>query len=221
MTTRLFSSAKLKWFCGVWFIFALGFVTWAVTGLQVTRETNTAFYTYPDKPAPPVKPTPLNVNTISAPNIPADLIAQAKTKEVYGQLPLSFEPNLGQTDPSYTLFLTDAAMVVRASAPVNKIDTPETLPHLREIPEAVETVVQFQWLGANPQPKVEAVNRQSSYSNYFIGIDAAKWLTEVPNYGGVRYQEVYKGIDIHFHSQGESCNMILWLRPKPTPCKSS
>src|SRR5688572_27734664 len=58
----------------------------------------------------------------------ADAATKARLSEAYGQLPLSFEANLGQTDPQvdfisrgsgYTLFLSprEAVLALRAASP--------------------------------------------------------------------------------------------------------
>jgi hypothetical protein len=49
--------------------------------------------------------------------------------------------------------------------------------------------------GANSNPHLQAERPQDSVSNYFIGNDPAKWHSNVANYGAVRYEQVYPGID--------------------------
>src|SRR4029077_11964050 len=40
-------------------------------------------------------------------------------------------------------------------------------------------------------------------SNYFVGSDPKKWRTGVPNYAGVRYANVYPGIDLIYHGSDQ------------------
>jgi hypothetical protein len=38
-------------------------------------------------------------------------------------------------------------------------------------------------------------------TNYFIGSDRSKWIVGLPNYRSVRYQNVYPGIDVEYHTR--------------------
>jgi len=107
------------------------------------------------------------------------------------KLALSFEANQGQTDPrvqflsrgkGHTLFLTAAEAVLRTGS----------------------DVFRMKLAGGNPASKAEGVNPQNARSNYFIGNDPANWRTGVPNYGRVRFREVYPGIDlVYYGNDGE------------------
>jgi uncharacterized protein (TIGR03437 family) len=45
----------------------------------------------------------------------------------------------------------------------------------------------------------EPVSRLPGRSDYLIGADPARWRTGVPNFAGLRYREVYPGVDLVFH----------------------
>ena len=106
----------------------------------------------------------------------SNVLAQT-SKESYGTLPLSFEPNQGQTDPKvkflsrgsgYTLFLTPNEAVFSLTKPQKK---PSAGRHeLFEKPVDVEqrrtTVLRMRLLGANPAPEVIGVNELPGKSNY-------------------------------------------------------
>ena len=131
----------------------------------------------------------------------------------YAKLPLSFEANMGQTDPqvkflSYgpgsTLFLTstEAVLVLRklskrtAQGRVNLITTPTKLQETEAVPPAV---LRMKLLGANPVSQVVGLEELPGKSNYFMGKDPEKWRTNVPRYAKVRYEEVYPGIDVVYY----------------------
>ena len=118
-----------------------------------------------------------------------------------GNLPLTFEANQGQNDEEveylsrgrgYTLFLTadEAVLALRR-------------------PEAEQTdsigidVVRLQLVGANADPRVSSMERQSGYSNYFLGDDPQTWRTHVPHFGKVRYEQVYPGIDLVYYGTNQ------------------
>ena len=111
------------------------------------------------------------------------------------KLPISFEANLGQVDAQvrymargegYTLFLTPNAAVLG----------------LREGDKDVRT----RWLrlelqGANAAPAIAGEAELPARSNYFIGQNPDQWRTGVPDYGRVRYRQVYPGIDLIYYGR--------------------
>jgi hypothetical protein len=58
--------------------------------------------------------------------------------------------------------------------------------------------------GANRMAQGRGVNPTSSQTYYFIGSDPGKWRSKVPSYQQVRYENVYRGIDlIYYGNQGQ------------------
>ncbi|BDC48026.1 hypothetical protein F183_A03420 [Bryobacterales bacterium F-183] len=53
--------------------------------------------------------------------------------------------------------------------------------------------------------------------NYLIGNDPSKWTTNVPQYGKVRYREVYPGIDAVHHFQNGRIETDFEVRPHADP----
>lgn len=127
---------------------------------------------------------------------PAVASSQARSVETYGKLPLSFEANLGQTDPSvkflargqgYSLFLTSTEAVLSLSRG-----------------RGPAAVLRLKLVGGNPAPLVLGEKELPGESSYFMGPDPAKWRTHVPNYAQVRYRDVYPGIDlVYYGNQGK------------------
>ncbi len=148
----------------------------------------------------------------------------------FAKIPMSFEPNLGQSDsrvkflsrgPGYMLFLTgeEAVLAMRASAPVlskrggatsdglrAKLQSRSSLPspkaNERKADEAA--VVRIALKGTTQAPQIGGVDRMASKSNYFIGNDPKKWHTDVPNYAGVELKNVYPGIDLIYHGSEQA-----------------
>ncbi len=52
--------------------------------------------------------------------------------------------------------------------------------------------------GANPNPKLEPFDPRDATLNYHRGSDPEGWHTGVPVWGGVRYRDLYPGIDLAF-----------------------
>ena len=120
--------------------------------------------------------------------------------QAYGQIPLSFEVNQGQTaaqvdflsqGSGYTLFLTPTETVLSLQKPAPAAGGGA------EAPDSV--VLSSRFVGANPQPQVVGLDRLAGTSNYFIGSDPSQWHTNVANYGQVEYQDLYPGVDLVFY----------------------
>jgi hypothetical protein len=172
----------------------------------------TAFYLTPAaSPRAAVESAPSALPLLNA--APAES-AQSRQRVVtaYGNLPLAFEANQGQTDPrvkymargnGYTLFLTSSEAVV--SLPVVNEAAPNSSRersrrHLSS-QKISSAVLRMQMVGANPHPQIAGQERLPGISNYFIGNDPHKWQTGVPQYGRVGYQDVYPGVNLAFHGE--------------------
>jgi uncharacterized repeat protein (TIGR01451 family) len=115
------------------------------------------------------------------------------------QLPLSFEPNQGQTDPQvkflargagYGVFLTADQAVLTLSSDKKS--------------DKNSSVVRMQLAGANPAAAASGTSPLPGKSNYFIGNDPAKWHSGVPQFARVRYRSVYPGVDlVYYGNQGQ------------------
>ncbi|HYK64540.1 MAG TPA: hypothetical protein VEY94_06330, partial [Patescibacteria group bacterium] len=127
----------------------------------------------------------------------------------YGKLPLSFERNDGQTDSrvkflsrgkGYTLFLTPTETVLAFSKSAIAEKAGEGAPRKQK---TVTNVLRIELAGSNPTPKIEGLEQQAARANYLIGNDPRKWHTKVPVYAGVKYRNVYPGIDLAYHSSDQ------------------
>jgi hypothetical protein len=128
--------------------------------------------------------------------------------ESYGKLPLSFEENRGQVDrkvkflsrgSGYTLFLTATEAVLSLNPQSTKTNEASAAEERQK-----STVLRMKVVGANPSPQISGLDKLSGKSNYFIGSDPAKWRTNVATYSGVKYSDVYPGIDLVYYGiQGQ------------------
>jgi hypothetical protein len=97
-----------------------------------------------------------------------------------------------------TLWLAEDALWVTI-VERSQVDTlarfgPERLNVQRENVQRVNVKLSFP--GANPQPVLEPFNRLDTHVSYFIGNDPAEWRADVPAWGGVRYRDLYPGVDL-------------------------
>jgi hypothetical protein len=115
----------------------------------------------------------------------------------YGDLPLSFEANVGQADAAvrylahgsgYALALTDSGAALSLA---------------QGGAGGASALLQLQLVGANATPVVVGLNEQAGHSNYLLGNDPSQWHTDVPLFGRVEYQQVYPGIDLVFYGNDQ------------------
>jgi hypothetical protein len=119
--------------------------------------------------------------------------------------PLAFEENRGQADGKVK-FLTRAQNFIVFLSPEETVIRGQN-----------EDVLRIKLQNANPSPRVLGEDRLQRVSNYYMGNDRSKWLTGVPNYGRVRYQEVYSGIDMVYHSDQRQLEYDFVLKPGADP----
>ena len=134
---------------------------------------------------------------------------QARIAAAYGNLPLSFEANQGQSLPDvkflsrgdgYTLFLTRTETVLDLSKSV-----------------ARHTELRMKLFGANSVPRMTGFEELPGKSNYFIGNDPGKWRTNIPTYAKVRYESVYPGIDLVYYGKQRQLEYDFVVAPGSDP----
>lgn len=122
----------------------------------------------------------------------------------FGRLPLSFEPNMGQTSkqvqwlahgPEYTLFLAghDAVLELNRVSPVKAKKMEE--------PKISSLALRMNLMGASAGERAIGDEPLRGKANYFTGRDPARWQRNVPMYGKVRLNEVYPGVDLVYYGE--------------------
>ncbi len=136
----------------------------------------------------------------------------------YGKLPLRFEANLGQTDPSvkflsrgqgYTLFLTPTEAVLSLHRPQQNLNgrtgTFRVEPkNLGQPGRTTNTLLRIRLVGANPDARVLGQKPLAGVSNYLIGNDPAKWVRNIPHYAQVKVETVYPGVDVVYYGNRQN-----------------
>jgi gliding motility-associated-like protein len=71
--------------------------------------------------------------------------------------------------------------------------------------------------GASPDPAIVPMEKANGYHNYFYGNDPSKWVSEVGLFGVVKYDEVWPGIDVIYHSVEGNMKYDVVLAPGADP----
>jgi hypothetical protein len=171
----------------------------------------------------------------ATPAAKTDPATRVRLTKAYGKLPLSFEANQGQTDPrvkffsrghGYSLFLTadEAVLALHNPAALSaqlsgnrrlKFETRQS--PIADHQPLVSTALRMQLAGANPSAKVAGVDELPGKSNYFHGNDPQKWRANVSNYGKVRYEQVYPGIDLLYYGNQRQLEYDFVVAPGADP----
>jgi photosystem II stability/assembly factor-like uncharacterized protein len=140
-----------------------------------------------------------------------------RAAEAYGQLPLRFEANAGQTDPrvkfvsrgrNHSLFLSSTESVLVLNAPINR---GPALPGQFVAQPRASLVTKL--IGANPRAKVETLDELPGKTNYFKGKDPNAWRTGVPSYSGIKYRNIYSGVDLIYYGNKRQIEYDFVINP--------
>ena len=132
---------------------------------------------------------------------PAPAVAAKHAAANYGKIPLSFEPNRGQTDASvkflsrgsgYSLFLTKDEVVLNLER--QQAATQGDKPAASQF-----DTLRMKLVGASATTTITGLEPQSGVVSYLIGNDPKKWHTGIETFGKVNFAQVYPGVDLVFY----------------------
>ncbi len=148
---------------------------------------------------------------------PAHTFAAPSLDAAYGRIPRAFTLNEGQA-PAHIRFTARGSGCGMAFSPhgATFLLTRETSasvarraakrsilyqgnPAERDNIETESFALGLEFVGANENPEIVGEDRLPWNNNYFIGNDPSKWRSDVPNYGKIRFKEIYRGIDIVYY----------------------
>ncbi|MCP4685583.1 MAG: hypothetical protein GY867_09050 [bacterium] len=78
-------------------------------------------------------------------------------------------------------------------------------------------MVKTSFVGAEPSLSVGPQGEAASRANYFIGDDPSKWSVNVPSYGAVVVEEVYRGISLCYYGNRQSLEYDFLVAPGADP----
>ncbi|MEN6605243.1 MAG: SBBP repeat-containing protein [Bryobacteraceae bacterium] len=130
---------------------------------------------------------------------------RASAAAFYQELPLAFEPNMGQAGPGvqflargpgYAIFLSPGEVAIQR----------RDGPYMR-----------LRFGGANGSAKPAGRNPLPGRSNYFTGTSTRDWKTGVPRYARVHIEEVYPGIAVEFYGSPRNLEFDFVVAPGADP----
>jgi hypothetical protein len=175
------------------------------------------------------------------PTKPDAVVAKAKAMHLkpmaasaLSRQPFSFEENRGQTDarvkfiarsPGAMVFISPAEITFRLD-PAPR-DPSGVLPRdlydrgmkLTQGLTPTCAAVRMRLVGANPRAEISGLEPLASRSNYFIGIDPAKWHSGIKSYRKVRMRNVYPGIDVVYYGKLGRLEYDLIVGPHSDPSR--
>ena len=136
----------------------------------------------------------------------------------YGRLPLHFEENRGQADSDIRFLSRSGPLTLALTADGAEFlaDDPACAP------ESAEASGQFvshrvRLTGARATPSIDGEGPRPGKSHYLVGRDRSKWHTHIPQFGAVRYVDVYPGIDLVFHGRQGQLEFDFVVAPGRDP----
>lgn len=137
---------------------------------------------------------------------------RGRVAERYGELPLAFEQNRGQTDgrvdflaraAGHTAFLTPIGATLAIQAPNE---------------DAKGAALRLELTGADPAARPVGQERLPGEVSVLRGDDPSRWTTAAQTFARVRYNEVYPGIDLAWYGTQEGrLEYDFLLRPGADP----
>lgn len=136
------------------------------------------------------------------------LATNATVAEQYGRLPLSFEPNEGQSNSpakflahgnGFSIFLArDEADLLLPGKPIRNDR------NAKEVAQSAPVnALRMKLIGANSSAGFSGRDELPGKSNYFVG-SPDRWCTNIPTYRSVIERSVYPGVDfIYYGNQGQ------------------
>jgi len=134
-----------------------------------------------------------------------------------GQLPVSFEPNRGQTLPpvDFVARSRDGVGLLAGGALTLHLDRCARS-RSRDARDCRTRAVHMTLAGARAR-KPEALEPLPGITSYFLGSDPSRWIAGIPTYRQVLYREVLPGVDLRYHGSGGHLELDMVLAPDADP----
>jgi hypothetical protein len=144
-----------------------------------------------------------------------------------GLLSLAFEPNSGQADsrvqflskgPGYSVFFEKDGAIFS----LLRLDSKRSLRESRQFfeqPPRVESLdlIDMRLLRANSESAVYGEDQLPGTVNYIIGNNEKNWHTGIPTFSRVKYESIYRGIDLIYYGTQRDLEFDFVVAPGASP----
>ena len=153
----------------------------------------------------PVGNKPGDKPTTTSAQIDLATSPSGKPRLEFTHVPLSFEPNLGQSDPS-------ARFVAKSHGYTLQLEQTGARFELNGRDQATASLT-MDLENANRDAVITGESMLPGKSNYFPTSDSKAWITDVPTYSRVLYHGVYPGVDVAFYGASNRLEYDFVLQP--------
>ena len=132
-------------------------------------------------------------------------------KDIPGESAVTFEPNLGQADSAYGFVSSAGGVNMRLNSGEALIEFPAR--------KGVKASAVHAMLAGARQVAAVGLSPVVTRTNYLIGNDPSRWLTDVANFQQVKFPDVYPGIDVIYHGHGNRLEHDFVVAPGADPAQ--
>ncbi|HTS13041.1 MAG TPA: choice-of-anchor D domain-containing protein [Candidatus Limnocylindrales bacterium] len=152
-------------------------------------------------------------------------LTEHQIADSYGEMPLRFEKNIGQTAPEvqflshgsgYQIFLTPQQVVLELNHP-ERSKKSLVKARTRAALSRRASVLRLHFDAANSDVEMTGIDKLPGRIDYFMGKNPRNWHTDVPSYGRVAYCSIYPGVDALFYGSHRQLEYDLVVAPGANP----
>jgi hypothetical protein len=134
-------------------------------------------------------------------------------------LPLCFEDSGDGTADFFTARGADYLFSIAPTSVQLILQSRENQTTGSQSPANEPRIIRFEFVGANSQAPLCALDKLSGSVNYLIGNDPAQWRAHCSLYQKVRAAQLYPGIDVLYHGNGQKLEYDFEIAPGADPQK--
>jgi photosystem II stability/assembly factor-like uncharacterized protein len=139
----------------------------------------------------------------------------------FGQVPMAFEKNAGQTDPRFQFIARGAGHSIYLGAAEAVVAFGSTGSTKEPSAASPSSVLRFAFLGGATDVIGCGMSELPGRVNHITGHGPGEWALAVPVFGRVSYRELYPGIDLVCYGNQESFEYDFLVAPGADPKRIS
>jgi hypothetical protein len=130
----------------------------------------------------------------------------------YGNLPLGFEPNVGQVDTQADFLArgSDHALLLNSSTAVLSVAGDRAS-------GGAGATIGMRFVGSNPSATPAALEPLPGKVNSYTGGDPSRHHSAIPTFGRVAYRDVYPGVDVAYYGTQRELEYDVVVKPRADP----